>query len=225
MGDDESGVVEWVLVVVGVVLLLLVALCWWWKSTAAYDDAVHARRKRFVTATSAQPYEGQHPSGSYRMLAVSTDVHGSLQKVLQAHVEQKAEEQYKEKVARRHRALSAMIRSGAGGSTFFDPSNIPETVSEDAAADGGEEEPLIQSEAASDDVETPKQKVVEPERELVAPLPPGLPLLEPEKCPKEHALEVKGTVSAAPDHHEGEMGERLRKHKAQTGKVTVSLMW
>ena len=125
----------------GLVLVLLVALCCWRKSTAAYDDAVHARRKRFVTETAAQPYEGQHPSGSYRMLAVSTDVHGSLQKVLQTHIEENAEEQYKEKVARRHRALSAMIRSGAGGSTFFDPSNIPETVSEDGAAGGGEEEP------------------------------------------------------------------------------------
>ena len=215
---------EWVLALALALVLVLLLCCYWRRSSSAEVDVVHARRKRFMTESSAAVFDGQHPSGSYRMLAVSTDVHGSLHQILKAHVEKEAEEKYKEKVARRHRALTAMISAGAGGSAFFDPSNIPDPVEEDTG--NAEEEKKLLSGPSSDDVETPRQeslktKEVVPDH-MVAPLPAALV----EKCPKADALVPKGTPSKSVSHTHGKMGERLAKAKAKKGeRVTVSLMW
>jgi hypothetical protein len=224
-GRRMDDVLMWV--VVALLLLLLLVLCCYWRRSVASseEDVVHARRKRFMTESSAKAFDGQHPSGSYRILAVSTDVHGSLEKIIKTHVEQSAEDKYKEKIARRHRALSAMISSGAGGSAFFDPSNIPDMVVEEDTGNADEEKKLL-SGPSSDDVETPRQEPVPtqnvPPENVVAPLPLAL-----QKCPKDHALEPKGTPSKEPVSHEhGKMGERLGNAKAKMGeRVTVSLMW
>ncbi len=116
-----------------------------------------------------------------------------------------------------------MISAGAGGSAFFDPSNIPDTVVDEDTGNAEEEKKLLSS-PSSDDVETPRQeplqtKEVVPDN-MVAPLPV-------ERCPKAHALEPKGTPSTEPVRHgHGKMGQRLAKAKAKKGdRVTVSLMW
>lgn len=219
------------------VLCCVVVCCvigWYWaRSCQQSAEAVHARRKRFMTHAAAsapfkpEAFPGQHPNGSYRVLAVSADVHGSLREVLKLHAENEEREEYKAKVERRRRALTAMISAGAGGSAFFDPSNIPSATVEQDSADGGtdgddENDTLLSDTSAkslSDDV--PADVEAQPTK------------LSPEyMVPPDHALQAKGQQISKEhplwcnEHVHGRMGERLEKAKAKTGsRVTVSLMW